>query len=168
MKKIKFVTLFTFVSLIAAAKIYSPEFKNYSIDNGLSQCYVPCIENDKYGFMWFGTYDGLNRFDGINFKVFSHNPNDVNSLCCNFISALRYDSSNNLWVGTREGLCLMNMASSNFSPVFMYDKHKKDKVKVDKYISTVVEDKTKNIFVGAYEYGLLRYDQQQKLMIKIP
>jgi signal transduction histidine kinase/ligand-binding sensor domain-containing protein/DNA-binding response OmpR family regulator len=168
MKRHKLILLLLVIPILSSAKIYFPQFTNYSIDRGLSQCYVPCIENDKYGFMWFGTYDGLNRFDGINFKVFRHDPNDVNSLCCNFISALRYDSSNNLWVGTREGLCLMNMASSNFSPVFVYDKHKKDKVKVDKYISTVVEDKTKNIFTGTYEYGLLRYDQQQKLMIKIP
>src|SRR5665647_312841 len=155
MKRYILIILLLVIPILSFAKIYTPEFTNYSIDKGLSQCYVPCIENDKYGFMWFGTYDGLNRFDGINFKVFRHDPNDVNSLCCNFISALRYDSSNNLWVGTREGLCLMNMASSNFSPVFMYDKHKRDKVKVDKYITTIVEDKTKNIFTGTYEYGLL-------------
>src|ERR1035437_2983387 len=140
MQRIKFVIFFAFVSSLAAAKIYSPEFRNYSIDNDLSQCYVPSIENDKYGFIWFGTYDGLNRFDGINFKVFRHDPNDVNSLCCNFISSLCYDSSNNLWVGTRQGLCLMNMPSNNFSPIFMYDKHKQNKAKIDKYINTIVED----------------------------
>src|ERR1035437_1543759 len=79
MKRYKLILLLLVIPILSSAKIYFPQFTNYNIDRGLSQCYVPSIENDKYGFVWFGTFDGLNRFDGINFKVFRHDPNDVNS-----------------------------------------------------------------------------------------
>ena len=167
MQRIKFIILFAFVSSLAAAKVYSPEFRNYSIDNGLSQCYVPCIEQDKYGYMWYGTFDGLNRFDGVNFKVFRHDSKNPNSLCCNFISALYSDNKNTLWIGTRQGLNYMDLATNRIGKAKFYDKGIKKEVCIDRNVSTILEDKKQQLYVGTGQIGLLKYDRQKNIFLPL-
>lgn len=80
-------------------------FENFSSQNGLSQNSGYTITQDKTGFMWFGTQDGLNRFDGYDFKIFRINE-DSASLRSNFISALLTDASGKIWIGTPQGLAV--------------------------------------------------------------
>src|SRR5262245_25526228 len=68
-----------------AHEITRLHFQHYSVEDGLSQGTISTILQDHYGFMWFGTYDGLNRFDGITFTVYRHRPNDSTSLWDNRI-----------------------------------------------------------------------------------
>jgi ligand-binding sensor domain-containing protein len=79
-------------------------FKRYQVENGLSHNSVICALQDKRGFMWFGTKDGLNRFDGYAFKTFRKNVNDSNSIGNNFIQSLYEDKQGRLYVGTDKGL----------------------------------------------------------------
>ena len=79
-------------------------FDHLTIENGLSQSSVTCIIQDRQGFMWFGTQDGLNRYDGYNFKVFKNIPDDTTSLTENFIYSLYVDESGILFVETQSGL----------------------------------------------------------------
>jgi signal transduction histidine kinase/ligand-binding sensor domain-containing protein/DNA-binding response OmpR family regulator len=79
-------------------------YKNYNVDNGLSQNNVSCVLQDHLGFMWFGTDDGLNKFDGYTFYVYRKESGNKNSLGSNSITAIVEDSFNNLWVGTKNGL----------------------------------------------------------------
>ncbi len=79
-------------------------FSHLTIDQGLSQSNVFCIVQDRRGFMWFGTEDGLNRFDGYEFLHVTHDPGDVNSLSNDTITALFEDPDGCLWVGTASGL----------------------------------------------------------------
>lgn len=79
------------------------KFSHFGTADGLSQMNVTCILQDSRGFMWFGTRDGLNRYDGYKFKVYKNNPADSTSLSYNFIQALLEDSSGNIWVGTLGG-----------------------------------------------------------------
>jgi signal transduction histidine kinase/ligand-binding sensor domain-containing protein len=72
-------------------------------EEGLSQSAVYCILQNKKGFMWFGTQEGLNRFDGYEFKVFKHIPNDNTSLSDNYILCMHEDKEGNLWIGTNAG-----------------------------------------------------------------
>lgn len=75
-----------------------------SVENGLSQSQVNCILQDKAGYIWFGTDDGLNRYDGISFTVFQPDPTDPNSsLAHNIISDLHEDHWGNLWLTTLGG-----------------------------------------------------------------
>ena len=74
-------------------------FQNYRVDDGLSQNTVHAIAQDKYGFIWIGTEDKLNRFDGQSFDVFQNIPFDTTSLSQNYITALHFDLNNQLWVG---------------------------------------------------------------------
>jgi len=78
-------------------------FRRYSIDHGLSQNSVYAIVQDRQGFMWFATQDGLNRFDGYSFKVFHPTPGDRTTLSNGFITALAEDGRGYLWAGTDNG-----------------------------------------------------------------
>ena len=78
-------------------------FNHLTVENGLSQSSVTCIFQDKNGFMWFGTQDGLNRYDGYNFKVFKNDPADSNSISDNFIFSIYEDKEGTLYFETQTG-----------------------------------------------------------------
>src|SRR5690348_8942818 len=88
------------------------------IEQGLSNNSVRCIYQDQKGFLWFGTYDGLNRYDAYNFKVFRNNFNNPSSLTNNFINAIDEDKNGNIWVGTRQGVAVYRTLTNNFSDVY--------------------------------------------------
>src|SRR5690348_12384055 len=88
------------------------------IEQGLSNNSVRCIYQDKKGFLWFGTYDGLNRYDACTFKVFRNNFNNPSSLPNNFINAIDEDNNGNIWVATRQGVVVYHSLSNSFIPVY--------------------------------------------------
>jgi len=79
-------------------------FQKYSTREGLSQSSIVTIYQDDEGFMWFGTYGGLNRFDGYNFKVFQPSSDNPNTISDNHVRTICQDTSGILWVGTTNGL----------------------------------------------------------------
>ncbi|WP_400261129.1 two-component regulator propeller domain-containing protein [Sphingobacterium sp. SG20118] len=79
-------------------------FNHYQINEGLSNNAVICSMQDSYGFLWFGTKDGLNRFDGNTFKKFTHSQHVPNSLGSNSIISLKEDSQKQMWIGTDQGI----------------------------------------------------------------
>ncbi len=89
-------------------------FQHLSIEDGLSQGMVGSIIQDRSGFMWFATKDGLNRYDGYNFKVFRHDPQDSTSVRDNYILSILEDSKGLLWVGTNSGLDVFDPATEIF------------------------------------------------------
>jgi len=90
-------------------------FNHLSAKHGLSQNGVMAIFKDSKGFMWFGTRDGLNRYDGYNFQVFRHNDLDKNSISNNFITSITEDKNGILWVGTENGLNSFNTLNQKFT-----------------------------------------------------
>lgn len=87
----------------------------YNIDNGLSQSGVTSLMLDSYGFLWIGTQDGLNRYDGYTFKAYRNNPLDTTTLANNIILSLCEDNNGNLWIGTWSGLSVFNRETEAFS-----------------------------------------------------
>lgn len=83
---------------------HSLRFKRVNINDGLSQNTITSIIRDNYGFMWLGTQDGLNRYDGHEFKIYRFNENDTNSITNNYIISLAIDNKGSVWVGTTMGL----------------------------------------------------------------
>jgi signal transduction histidine kinase/ligand-binding sensor domain-containing protein/DNA-binding response OmpR family regulator len=82
--------------------------RNLGIENGLSNNAVVNVYQDYKGFMWFGTYDGLNRYDGYKFKIYRNKIGDSTSLIDNGIYTIEGDASHQLWIGGRKGLCILN------------------------------------------------------------
>ncbi|WP_147322001.1 hybrid sensor histidine kinase/response regulator transcription factor [Mucilaginibacter conchicola] len=93
-------------------------FKHYQVEQGLSHNTVYCIIQDKRGFLWFGTKDGLNRFDGYTYKTFRHDPRDAKSISNNIVHALSTDAEGNLWVGTDNGLDRYDFKTEDFDHVY--------------------------------------------------
>ena len=91
--------------IISFAFSQDPEFNilNYSPGNGLSQSYVEFIFQDKLGFIWIGTEDGLNKFDGYNFTVFKNDPLSANSLTDNSVKSIIAGKDDEVWIGTELG-----------------------------------------------------------------
>ncbi|AFL85804.1 signal transduction histidine kinase [Belliella baltica DSM 15883] len=111
-------------------------FKHYQVEQGLSHNTVTSIVQDKEGFMWFGTKDGLNRFDGYQFKTFRYTENDPNSLGSNFIISL-YVGKDYIWVGTDRGLYIYDKRKENFEIV---------PVSTNSYIREIKEDINGNLW----------------------
>jgi len=88
---------------LSLAKGQNLKFERISVKHGLSHSTVNCILQDSKGFMWFGTDDGLNKYDGYSFTVYRHNPDDPHSLSHNRVWSLFEDASGVLWVGTYGG-----------------------------------------------------------------
>ncbi len=92
-----------------------------SPEGGLTYNSVMCIAEDEMGFIWFGSNDGLFRYNSIDFKRYSHFQNDTNSISTNRINKIHKDHSDKLWIATENGLCLYNRKNDNFSTFFLKD-----------------------------------------------
>ncbi|MCK6560514.1 SpoIIE family protein phosphatase [bacterium] len=97
------------------AQTAAVSFEHISLEQGLSQSVVTCILQDRKGFMWIGTYDGLNRYDGYEFTVYKHDNDDPHALSDNTILALHEEEDGSLWVGTREGLNRFDRRTEKFT-----------------------------------------------------
>lgn len=98
--------------------------RNFNLENGLSQCVVTDMVTDSRGFIWAGTFDGLNRFDGQNIRVFKHVPNDSNSLPSSKIIRLHADDAYHLWINTSRGLCIFDTRTTQvLHPDFLKTYH---------------------------------------------
>ena len=90
-------------------------FKNITIEDGLSQSTVETMIQDSKGYLWFGTNDGLNRYNGYEFKVYKNNKNSENSLVSNYIIDIKEDPQGNIWVGTPGGVSKINSENDNIT-----------------------------------------------------
>ena len=120
-KRLSFVFLLLCISLIGVSQQTNTIFDQYTTNEGLSHNTVNCIVQDSMGFMWFGTMDGLCRFDGNDFKVFKSLPDNPNSLCHNLVKSICLDKKGGMWIGTARGLSYLNMASNRFTNFYAQD-----------------------------------------------
>jgi signal transduction histidine kinase/ligand-binding sensor domain-containing protein/DNA-binding response OmpR family regulator len=114
--------LFTYFLILSIQIVFSQSnsyrLKNLTTINGLSQSSIIAIHQDTKGQMWFGTRDGLNKYDGSNFTIFRNNPKDTLSICNNDILSIEGDNSGNIWIGTYNGLNCYNPVSNTFKHFF--------------------------------------------------
>ncbi|GAB3010799.1 hybrid sensor histidine kinase/response regulator transcription factor [Niabella terrae] len=133
---------------------------------GLSNSSVKCIFQDQRGVLWFGTYDGLNRYDGSNFTIFRNRIEDSASIPHNYICAIQEDVSHNLWVGTGQGLVRYNAITQTFTPAFYEESASGTKIKITSYITDIKIDPRGNIWIGTGDKGVLMVPQGQELAIR--
>ena len=140
-------------------------FDALTINDGLSQGMVNSILQDSYGFMWFGSNDGLNRYDGNKFTVYKNDPNDNNSIAENFIRFLFEDSEGRVWIATAgNGLDLFDRTTETF----IHFKHeaKEPNTISDNSITSIREDAAGGIWIGTL-HGLNRLVIKKRKNIKM-
>jgi signal transduction histidine kinase/ligand-binding sensor domain-containing protein/DNA-binding response OmpR family regulator len=113
MKKLLHLIVYM-IPAISAGQLQNVYFKNYSVQDGLSHTKVNSICQDKYGFMWFATESGLNKFDGCNFIKYYASHDSQNSLSGNNIEVIINDGFGNLLIGTNNGLDIFNYETETF------------------------------------------------------
>jgi len=130
-------------------------FKHITSNDGLSQNTVMAITQDGDGFMWFGTKDGLNKYDGYSFAVYQNVPNDPKTIDSNYITALFTDSRGNLWVGTDNGLLnLYDKQNDNFQRISLPFSNSEGRNNYE--IKDIAEGKNGTIWVGTRDYGVFK------------
>ena len=133
-------------------------FNHLSRDEGLSQSVAQCILQDRTGFLWFGTQDGLNRYDGYRFKVYRFDPEDAHSLPNDWILAMQEDPSGDLWIATKGGLARWRRQSDDF---IHYAHDPKDATSLaSDYVYTLLMASDGKLWVGTFNAGLDLFDPQ--------
>ena len=141
-----------------------PEFERISVEHGLSQSSVVCILQDSKGFMWFGTQDGLNKYDGYDFTVYRHNPQDPDSLSHNIIQAIYEDRSGALWIGTwGGGLDRFDRDTERFTH-FQHDPGDPNSLSNNSVLS-IHQDQEGLLWVGTYGGGLNKFDPETESFV---
>ena len=150
-------------------------FQQITIKEGLSQSSILTIVQDKKGFMWFGTGNGLNKFDGYNFTVYINDPYDSTSISDNEITSIYEDKEGYIWIGTISGvLNKFDRTDETFKHYNLeYDQNFKSDlnetytsypisfVRNNNYsITSISEDRSGNLWMGTWGNGLFRFDKK--------
>ncbi len=166
-----FVFTYVFTSIlgvsVAAQDLVSENTSVYSISTqeGLSQSTINVIYKDSDGFIWIGTEDGLNRFDGYSFKIFKHIVGDTLSLSGNIIKSIHEDSKKRLWIGTeRGGLNYYDKLTETFRA---YDMNESN-VLIRSFgsVNHIWENERGHLMLSTY-HGLNEFDPETRKLIHV-
>jgi len=160
------IAIICFISILLANKLVFSFYNNnsfnfYSVNDGLSQSTIYSIYQDKQGYIWLGTGDGLCRFNGYEFKVLKNNVEKYKNLPCNSIRALIEDDSGNLWIGTDKGICLL---SKKLDRIFSFQKINQLSVNGWEIPIKYIEG---NLYFWMSGKGILKYDLKVNSLTKI-
>jgi signal transduction histidine kinase/ligand-binding sensor domain-containing protein/AraC-like DNA-binding protein len=137
-------------------------FKHINRNDGLSQSNVTCILQDHKGFMWFGTRDGLNRYDGYTITVYRNDPVNPRSLSHNYIRTIFEDNQHKLWVGTEDGgLSLYDRATDDFTN-YLHNPRDIRSISSNK-VRAITQDSKGRLWIGTGGGGLNRFDAKEKI-----
>lgn len=163
MKKI-IVILLLYLSMIPT--LYAVDrnyyFENFSVQDGLSQSTVNAILQDKEGFLWFGTKDGLNRYDGQVFRQYKFNSADPYSLGNNFVTSLYEDVEGNIWVGTDVGLYIYHPDKEVFEH---FGKVSQEGTRIERSVSTILGGADRCVWIAVETQGLFCYNLETKILV---
>lgn len=133
-------------------------FSHIGMEDGLSHSTIFAINQDKEGNLWFATYDGVNKYDGYNFTVYRHEYANPNSIASDITRCIAIDDSDQIWVGTREGLSFYNRRKNSFSNYY----YKKNGINVP--INSIAPIKENWLMLGTAE-GILLFDIKKECFL---
>jgi ligand-binding sensor domain-containing protein/signal transduction histidine kinase len=132
------------------------KFTHLTTNDGLSQGYVTAILQDRRGFMWFATRDGLNRYDGNAFVAYKNNPNDPGSLSSNFIQDLMDNGHGDLWIATNTGVNRFDPTTERVTR-YIHDPGNPNSIG-DAYVTSIAQDSRGYLWFGTDASGLDKFD----------
>ena len=144
------------------AQVPDVKFKRISIHEGLSSAVVLAAVKDHQGFLWFGTFGGLNRYDGYQFRVFINDPQDSTSISDDWINCLRVSRTGDIWIGTQGGG--LNRYERSTGRFFSYKHHPNDSTSLtDNNVTSLCEDAAGTLWIGTARGGLCWIESSRKV-----
>jgi ligand-binding sensor domain-containing protein/signal transduction histidine kinase/DNA-binding response OmpR family regulator len=144
----------------SAAQPPKLKFKHISGEQGLSNSTIETIFQDSRGFIWFGTRDGLNRYDGYQMVVYRYNTKDTSSISDNYIRCIYEDRQHNLWIGTTNGLNRFDASKNSFQ---RYKHHPNNKGSLShNLVTSIYQDRRGNLWIGTFGGSLNLFHPAQE------
>lgn len=132
--------------------------KFYSTDKELSNSLINAVYQDRRGFIWVATENGLNKFDGTRFSIYRHNPTDSTSIKNNYVRTLFEDSRGNFWIGCINGLQRYDRATDSFHEQFI---SRKDGRK-NPHITSIIERRNGDLWIATSGQGAISLKKTAK------
>ncbi len=161
--KVKILCVLLLVSFKVLPQQRDIQFEHLTVDDGLSANTVLCFLQDSRGFLWIGTYDGLNRYDGYNFTVFKNLPEDSLSISDNMVSTLCEDKDGDIWAGCGwgGGLNKFNRDTEKFTR-YLPNPNNPASISSDR-IKSICTEKSGNLWIGTDGGGLEYMDLDKEI-----
>ncbi|MFC6103289.1 hybrid sensor histidine kinase/response regulator transcription factor [Olivibacter domesticus] len=159
---------FIVVVLINVYLTVNAQIKRLNLHDGLSNNSITAVYEDRYGFMWAGTFDGLNRYDGHQFKIFKNKLHDTLSLPNNRISAIQEDGDGALWIGTKRGVYRLNQIKWEFLPLYYQFGSSQKKKKLTNPVNGLLKSNNGALFICTAGEGLLLKENGTNVAVQIP
>ncbi len=156
-KQIPYYLFFFFIFFFGQTQGGQYKFDHITIKDGLTENTVNCIFQDSRGYMWFGTFDGLNRFDGYQIKQYKYNPQDSNTLSNNTIRDIQEDHLGYLWIGTDNGLNRMNLKTGK-NKLYLQDSINSNSIASNR-ISELLLDDNLNFWIAHSGRDISHYNR---------
>jgi len=155
-------SLLFFLSIFCSEGAFAqPKFYHLTQDNGLSNANINCILQDQKGFMWFGTNDGLNKFDGYEFTVFRNSPKDAHSISSNHITCMHEDANGVIWIGTKGGG--LNAYDSRMDKFLRFRYADQDDLSIrSNDILSIHNNSDGNLWIGTDGAGILKFNPEDE------
>jgi len=152
------------LSIESLYAVNTTRFKSYTVEDGISDNYITFSYVDSRGFIWLGSQDGLNRYDGYNYKIYRYDEKDSNSLQSNFVYCIFEDSDSILWIGCNNGgLAQYNREKDNFT-TFLFDSIHKKTIG-NNSVRGIIEDNEGFLWI-ATNIGVNRFDKKTRTFKK--
>lgn len=166
MKKTTLTNLLLLLALCSACLLHAQDpmryyFRTLDIKDGLSQNTVNAILQDRRGFMWFGTKDGLNRYDGLSFRIFKKEETTLGN---NFITALYEDARGNIWIGTDAGVYIYDPVAETFTA---FDRPADTGESISRAVTLIGGDTRDGIWISVDYQGLFHYDPDHRQLYQV-
>jgi len=162
MKKIAIYLLIIFIFPFTSFGEDSFYFRHYGVEDGLPQNTVNCIMQDQQGFMWFGTKDGLSRYDGYSFRNYRYSAANKNSIGNNFIRCLHQEKGGIIWIGTDAGVFLYHPDTDFFSH---FNIKTAQGIGIEKEVNDIKSDQEGNLWFAVDWQGVFQYKANRNELI---
>lgn len=153
------IILILFVEIVCLGNLWSQQIKHYNNNSGLSHNTVMCLFQDSKGFIWIGTKNGLNRFDGHDFKIYQRGDS-INELRNSMIHCITEDKDKTLWIATDKGISLYNPFTETFSD---FNKQTDKQEKMNGYVNKIYIDKSDRVWILAGDGLFIYHPSEDKL-----
>lgn len=138
-------------------------FRHYNIENGTSSNGISSILQDSKGYIWLGTDNGLNRFDGTEFTFYQKKNPRYDNFQSTMITTLCEANQNELWLGTENGIYIYHQEKDYFTPFLV---ETKQGTSIHSWINYIIQDKENNIWIATEKQGIFQYNTQSNKLVQ--